>query len=193
MSTSWTVQIRNIWTYGSANGGSSSVQVSRKNIKMEKIFWYLGSIFSLDLVNVNLKNPANPKPMNGWDCKWWWQLCTGGDDPQLQWRDSQEVDATCSSQPPARGPSLLQEKTRSWTTKKSQEQFATCSFQPPGSYLLKEKAKLFSLLTLLLQVPRSHCSMYFSHSKEDKTCIRGFLCREKSEAHVLQYWAHFLL
>ena len=73
---------------------------------MEKIFWYVGYIFSLYLVNVNLKNSANPSYMNGWDCKWWWQLCTGGDDPQLQWRDSQEVDATCSSQPPARGPSL---------------------------------------------------------------------------------------
>ena len=145
MSTSWTVQIRNIWTYGSANGGSSSVQVSRKNIRMEKIFWYLGSIFSLDLVNVYLKNSANPKPMNGRECKWWCQLCTGGDDPQLQWRDSQEVDATCSSQPPARGPSLLREKIRSWITKKSQEQHATCSSQPPGSCLLEEKAKLFSL------------------------------------------------
>ena len=71
----------------------------------------LGSIFSLDLVN--LKNPANPKPMNGGANGGGSSLCTGGDDPQLQWRDSQEVDATCSSQPPARGPSLLQEKTRS--------------------------------------------------------------------------------
>ena len=55
-------------------GGGSSVQVVRKNVRMEKIFWYLGSILSLNLVNVNLKNSANPSYMNQWECKWWCQL-----------------------------------------------------------------------------------------------------------------------
>ena len=132
MSTSWTVQIRNIWTYGSANGGSSSVQVSRKNIRMEKIFWYLGSIFSLDLVNVYLKNSANPNI--------WMDGSANGGGSSVQVATIRSCSgATARRWPPPALLSLLLDVPRSYERRLEAEQPRKAkSNSPPALFNLRD-------------------------------------------------------